>query len=228
MKSIRKKSIIYNIKWRLVGILGKLFVDILFSTTKIERTGYEKASKVISSKGFIFALWHSRILLFSYVYKWLNAVILVSRSEDGEIIARILQHQGQETIRGSTSKGGLRALASMIKKLKEKKRVGVVIPDGPRGPKFKVQPGVITLAKKTGYPIVPVSCSAKKIKVFSSWDRFIIPFPFTKCRLVYGEPLYVPENIDKDGEKQYVIRLEEELCRITFDADRYFMHNTDA
>ena len=115
--------------------------------------------------------------MISYIFSGWDGAILVSRSNDGEIIARILQRQGHETIRGSTAKGGLRALATLIKRLKARPRPGVIIPDGPQGPRFKVQPGVIILAKKTGYPIIPVTYSARWMKVFKSWDRFILPCP---------------------------------------------------
>ncbi len=222
---IFNKNIIDEIKWNLVGILGKSFIDLLFWTTQIESVGYDNIRSIISSRKFIFAFWHSRILLLSYIYKGWDAAILVSQSKDGEIIARVLQRQGHETIRGSSSRGGIRALARQIKCLKEKNRLGVVIPDGPQGPRFKAQPGVITLAKKTGYPIVPITYSAKKIKVFSSWDRFILPYPFTKCRVVYGDPLYVPKEAGRDEENVCRLRLEKELRRITFDADKYFGHS---
>ncbi len=213
-----------EIRWRLAGIFGKLFIDLLFSTIRTESVGLDKVESILSSKRFIFAFWHSRILLISYLYKNWNGVILVSASKDGEIMARVLQRQGHETIRGSTRRGGARALAAQIRKIREKQRPGAVIPDGPTGPRFKAQPGVIILAKKTGLPIIPVSYSAKRRKVFSSWDRFILPCPFTKCRIVYGDPVYVPEDADEYEEKSCRIRLEKELCRITSDADRYFGH----
>lgn len=214
-----------DIKWNLVGIFGKLFVDLLFSTTRIESVGFENVRQLVSSRKFIFAIWHSRILLVSYLYKGTDASILVSQSGDGEIIARILQKQGHDTIRGSTKKGGLRALAGLIKRLREREKFGVIIPDGPQGPRFKVQPGVIILAKKTGYPILPISYSAKKIKIFNSWDRFILPYPFTTCRVVYGDPIYVPGDADKSEDTRCLVRLEDELRRITFDADCHFNHS---
>jgi lysophospholipid acyltransferase (LPLAT)-like uncharacterized protein len=213
-----------NFKWVLVGIIGKLMIDILFFSTKIETVDFDKVSAHFSSKKFILAFWHSRILLVGYLYKGWGGAILVSSSKDGEFIARVLQRQGHETIRGSSSRGGLRALAKQIKCLKEKVRPGVIIPDGPRGPRFKVQPGIITLAKKTGYPVVPVSYSAKKIKIFKSWDRFILPYPFTTCRLMYGDPVCVASNADKDEENRCKNRLEKELNRITRDVDSYFGH----
>lgn len=218
----QNKNRLAEIKWNLIGGLGKFFIDILFFTMRIERNGYSSVRSVISSRKFILAFWHSRILLFSYLYKGWNGVAIVSQSEDGEIIARILKKQGQEPIRGSTTRGGIRALVKQIRLLEEGVRPGVVIPDGPQGPRFKAQPGVIVLAKKTGYPIVPVSYSAKKIKIFNSWDRFILPYPFTRCLAIYGEPIYVPKDIDSDGVNMYRLRLEQELCRITFEADQQY------
>ncbi|MDI6687333.1 MAG: lysophospholipid acyltransferase family protein [Desulfobacterales bacterium] len=222
---LKQKNRISEIKWNLVAIFGNLLIDLLFSTMKIEREGLEKVKPIISSGKVIFAVWHSRMLLFAYLCKGLNGAAMVSRSKDGEIAARIIQRQGHEAVRGSTKKGGLRALSMLIKKIKEENKPGLIVPDGPQGPRCKVQPGIIILAKKTGYPIVPISYSAKKIKVFASWDRFILPFPFTKCRAVYGDPIYVPQDADKNEKKKRLMLLENELNRITSDADRYYGHN---
>jgi lysophospholipid acyltransferase (LPLAT)-like uncharacterized protein len=211
-------------KWKLVGTLGKLLVDFIFRTSIIEIQGQKAIEKQIKSRKCIMAIWHSRIMLFSYFFKGMNASILVSRSDDGEIIARILQAQGQETIRGSTRKGGLRAISKLIKDLKNNGRPGAIIPDGPQGPRFQVQPGVVLLAKKTGYPIIPATYSAKKIKVFSSWDRFILPYPFTRCRMVYGKLISVPSDADQTGLENCRRALEKELNRITKSADRHFGH----
>lgn len=216
-----------ELKWTLIGILGKWIIDLLFLSTKIEQKGLEKVQAIIDSRRFIAAIWHSRILLISYLYQHLNAAILVSQSEDGEVIARILQHQGHDTIRGSTTRGGLQALAKIIRSLKDQKRPACIIPDGPQGPRFKVQPGIIALAKKTGYPIIPMTYSAKRIKIFQSWDRFILPFPFTTCKMIYGNIINVPKNIRSDEIDHYCLVLERELCRITEQADRTFNHRID-
>ncbi|MEW6673766.1 MAG: lysophospholipid acyltransferase family protein [Thermodesulfobacteriota bacterium] len=213
-----------ELKWKLIGIFGKLVVDLLFKTARIETMGFEKVEAIINSRRFIFACWHSRVLLISYLYQGWNGAALVSQSQDGELIARMLQRQGHETFRGSTTRGGLRALSQMIKNLKENNRPAVIIPDGPQGPRFKVQPGVITLAQKTGYPIVPVSYSAGRVKIFNSWDRFLLPFPFADCRVVYGEPVRVAEDADPETLSACRLRLEEELCRITTAADGFYGH----
>jgi len=213
-----------ELKWRMVGLFGKLLVNLLFKTTRIETIGFEKVETIMNSRRFLFAFWHSRILLVSYLYQGWNGVILVSQSKDGEFIARVLQQQGHEPIRGSSTRGGLRALAKMISSLRKQIRPGVIIPDGPQGPRFKVQPGIITLAEKTRYPIVPVTYSAEKVKIFNSWDRFLLPYPFTRCRIVFGDPVRVPENADAATQAACRLRLEQELFRITADADGFYGH----
>jgi len=224
---IRPENKLDRLKWNLIGIAGKFLVDVLFYFSRIELIGFEKLRHIASTRQLILAFWHSRILLISYMHQGEKAGIQVSRSADGEIIARILERQGQKTIRGSSSRGGLRALAQLIKYMKVEKKPGVIIPDGPRGPRFKAQSGVIALAKKTGFPIIPVSYSARKIKVFNSWDRFILPYPFTTCRVVYGQPVYVAQDADKAEEESCRLRLEQELCQITFQADHFFGHKID-
>ncbi len=218
------RKVIAELKWNAIGIAGKLIIDLIFLTTKIEVIGLEKARHVLDSREFILAFWHSRILLISYLYKKQNGVSMVSPSGDGEIIARIVQRQGHETVRGSTSKKGRKALIRLIKIMKNKKKPGVVIPDGPLGPRFKAQPGIITLAKMTGYAIVPVSYSAKRMAIFSSWDRFILPYPFTICRVEYDYPICVPRNASKEEEKTLLLAFEKSLNHITANVDRHFNH----
>ena len=220
------KDLLTEIKWRTIGTLCKLFIDALFSTTRIEIIGFDTVRDLFQRKRGIAVFWHSRILLISYLYKGWNASILTSRSRDGEYIARLVEKQGHEAIRGSTGKGGARAGAMLIRRLKEG-RPAVVIPDGPQGPRFKVHPGVIALAKKTGLPIGPMTYSAKKIKVFNSWDRFILPMPFTTCRVIYGNPVWVPTDAEKETEEECRLQLENEMCRITKEADRHFGHALD-
>jgi lysophospholipid acyltransferase (LPLAT)-like uncharacterized protein len=212
-----------EIKWRVIGTAGKLFIDALFSTTRIEIIGYDKVKDLYEKKQGILVFWHSRILLISYLYKGQNASILTSRSRDGEYIARLVKKQGHEAIRGSTGKGGVRAGAMLIRRLREG-RSAVVIPDGPQGPRFVVHPGVIMLAKKSGLPIGPITYSAKSIKMFNSWDRFILPMPFTTCRVIYGNPVWVPTDADKETAEKCRLQVETEMCRITRDADSHFGH----
>jgi lysophospholipid acyltransferase (LPLAT)-like uncharacterized protein len=147
---------------------------------------------------------------------------MVSDSADGEIIARILQRQGQQTVRGSTGKGGMRALSRQVHYIRQHGLAGSVVPDGPQGPRHKVQPGIILLAQKTGYPIVPVTYSAKRRVVFNSWDRFILPYPATSCRIQFGNLIDVPPELNTDMLARCSKQLELELNRITTESDGYF------
>lgn len=213
-----------EIKWRWVGLFGKLLVDGLFATTRIECVNDDRVQALLRSRHFILAFWHSRILLVSFLYQGWGGLILVSRSKDGEFIARVVERQGHTTVRGSTTRGGRQALVQMIRRLKTETRPGVIIPDGPQGPRFQVQPGIIALAKKTGLPIIPVTYSARRAKIFDSWDRFMLPYPFTDCRVVYGTPVCVASGCDRNAEERSRSFLEHELRRITRAADRYFGH----
>jgi hypothetical protein len=216
-----------KLKWRLVGWWGKTLIDLIGSTIRVRLAGFEDARPELVSKKVVIAFWHSRILLMSYLFKGEGAAILVSSSKDGEIMAQILQRQGHQTIRGSTSRHGARALARLIRVMRDNGTPGAVVPDGPRGPRFKVQPGIVALAKNTGYPIVPVTYSAKKIKVFSSWDKFILPYPFTQALVLCGRPISVPSHLSSEAKASYRMKVEEELNRITKKADTYYGHRID-
>lgn len=215
-----------ELQWRAVGVGGKWLIDLLFHTSRIEVTGFEAVRELMASRRFILAFWHGRLLMLSYVHKGFGAAILVSRSDDGEMIARVVHKQGHVTVRGSSSKGGLPALARLIKTLTRENRPGVVVPDGPQGPRYVVQPGVILMAKRTGYPIIPLTCSSRRMKVFASWDRFILPRPGSDGRVAYGTPLYVPPDADGETLRACRRRLEAELNRITVETDAYFGHRT--
>ena len=186
---------------------------------------FEQVRPIINSKKFIYAAWHSRFLLLNYLCRGLAGTAMVSSSKDGEFVARILERQGHEAFRGSTTRGGIKALSGLIKNIKEKQRPSLIIPDGPQGPRFKVKLGIIILARETGYPVLPFSFSARKIKIFASWDRFILPYPFTKCLGVYGKPFYVPKDSTKNDLMRYRNLLEKELNCLTLEADSYFSHN---
>jgi lysophospholipid acyltransferase (LPLAT)-like uncharacterized protein len=213
-----------GLKWRLIGFAGKMLIDFLFLFSPIEKKGHRAVARLIGTRRFIFAIWHSRLLLLSYIYKRLDATIMVSNSADGEIIAQVLQRHGHKTIRGSTRKGGMRALMQQIMDMRTNGRPGVVIPDGPQGPRHKVQPGVILLAQKTGCPIIPMAYSSKRRKIFNSWDRFMLPYPWTRGVITYGRPIEVPAKADAETIQDCVFQLERELNRITAQADEYFGH----
>ena len=221
---LKKESQADRLKWWLVGWAGELLINFLFLFSRVRTIGFEPVAELIKTRRLIFAFWHSRILLISYRHKKLGASILVSDSADGEIVARVIERQGQTAIRGSTGKGGLRALIRQSNDMRLNRRPGVVTPDGPQGPRHKVQQGVILLAQKTKVPILPMACSSKRRKVFRSWDRFILPFPWSEGVITYGRPVHVPADATPDDLDECTKALEDELNRVTSKADHFFGH----
>lgn len=159
------------------------------------------------NKGFIYAVWHNQQLFLLYPYKGQKIAPLISLSKDGEYIARLLPKFGMRAVRGSTSKGGARALIHLLHAAQEGYRP-MLTPDGPRGPVYKVHPGILFLAKKTGFPIVPVGTALSHKFTVGSWDRMRIPLPFGKTALTYGKAVYVKDDADMDRAAQ---ELEEQL-----------------
>ncbi len=217
-----------GLKWWFIGWASKFFIDFLFLFSRVKIIGYDAVADQIKSRRFIFAFWHSRILLLCHRHKNLNASIMVSNSGDGEIIAQVLQRQGHNTVRGSTRKGGMRALIQQIEDMRTHTRPGVVIPDGPQGPRHKVKRGVVLLAQKTGVPIIPLAYSSSRRKVFNSWDRFLLPYPWSKGIIVYGRPIQVAPDVDEEAISAVMTELEAELNQITQLADDHFDHTFEA
>ncbi len=217
------KKKLTNTQWNIVGTFGYLLLKAIFATSKKEDVDFERVRHIVESRRFIAAIWHSRILAPCYLYEGMEVVTIASRSDDGEIIARILHRLGHEAVRGSTTHGGRQALAQLVRVVKGGKPA-VITPDGPQGPRFRVQHGVIALARKTGLPVIPATYSAEAVKIFRSWDRFMLPRPFTRYRVIYGNPVYVPEDADANLSEDCRQRVEDELNRITRAADRRFGH----
>ncbi len=209
-----------KIKFFLVGVFGSIFLRLLFCTISIREIP-DAISKKNKHKGkcMIYAFWHAHILVPSYVGRNLGAKVLISQHRDGEYIARIVQRLGNDVARGSTTRGGARALLSMIKKIKEERVSLAITPDGPKGPRFIVQSGVVMLGQKTQYPIVPVMVYHSKCWEMPSWDRFCIPKPFSKAVLIYGEQVIIPPKLEKSEVEKYRVLLENAFIKLGDEAD---------
>jgi lysophospholipid acyltransferase (LPLAT)-like uncharacterized protein len=144
----------------------------------------------------IMAFWHGRVLTAAYYFRNRGIVVMISENFDGEWIARIIERFGYGTARGSSSRGGQRALLQLKREVEDGCPAGFAV-DGPRGPARKVQPGVVWLAKLTGNPIVPFHMEASKYWSLGSWDRTQIPKPFSTVALTVGQPIEVPGDADE-------------------------------
>lgn len=206
----------------LVGFLGPLLVRLLMSTLRIKVIGaenHEEGRK--GGQNVIFACWHETQLLFAYTHRGQGIRVLVSQHGDGELIARILQGLGWGPVRGSTTRGGSAALRRMLREVREGHDLAIT-PDGPKGPRHRVQPGVITLARLTGAPILYAYWSANRMWEFGSWDRFRVPWPFSRVVVFMDGPLWVPRSLSPEGEEEYRLRLEKELQEESGRAEAYF------
>lgn len=144
--------------------------------------------------------------------------ILISQHRDGVFISRTLRHLGVGTIAGSSSRGGGNALIAMVRALKRGEYIGIT-PDGPRGPRMRVAPGAISAAKLSGALLLPVTFAAVRSRVFSSWDRFLLPYPFTRGIVRIGDPVEVPRDADESLSEQIRQDLERTLIDLTMALD---------
>lgn len=165
----------------------------------------------------IFAFWHGSLFLLPYTHRNSGSVIMVSESRDGEIMARMLKHFGFEVVRGSSKRKGHRALIGLINSIRKGKSVATAV-DGPRGPLHKVKKGVVFLAGRLQVPIIPVATGVKRYWVMEkTWDKLIVPAPFTEGVVLYGEPIKVNGTSKEELESKRK-DLEIVLCRLTREA----------
>jgi hypothetical protein len=157
----------------------------------------------------IFCLWHNRLAISMLVHRRhpRKLAALVSASKDGALLAAILGRFGVEQVRGSSSRRGPQALLELTSHARKGYDLAIT-PDGPRGPRYVVQQGVIALAQITGLPIIPVTCNTKRKVCLKSWDRFQIPLPFSSCELILNEPIHVSREADDTKREESRSKLE--------------------
>lgn len=201
--------------WMALMPLAAKVTRLLGRTLRCTYINHETEEALRRSRGIILAFWHGRLLYFGYHYRDQGIPMMLSRSTDGEAADRVSTALGFVSVRGSSSRGGATALREVIRFLKEGRDTGIT-PDGPRGPCYRVQPGIINLARISGVPIVPATFTARHRVVFKSWDHFILPLPFSRAVVIFGEPLEVGRDDDCEAAR---LTLEERLNAITRQAD---------
>src|SRR6266566_3744338 len=175
----------------LISMAGYRLVSALGATLRWRTDGLEHVDAIVrSGRQPIMAFWHGRILPATYYFRRRGIGVLTSENFDGEWIAGIIERFGYGTARGSTSRGGRKALLQLRRDMAAGKPAGFTI-DGPRGPARVAQPGAIWLAKATGNPILPFHAEASRHWTLRTWDRTQIPKPFSTVALAIGEPLHL-------------------------------------
>jgi len=209
-----------------IGVIGAWLVRLWVGTLRYR---YRPLGKDVrpeflrKDERYIYVFWHENMLLLAYHYGRPNIRVLISQHADGQIIADICRHLGFGLVRGSTTRGGVEAMRQML-------RAGethhlAITPDGPRGPRRELQPGLVYLAARTGLGIVPIGIGYRRPWRMKSWDRFALPRPCTAATCVTADPIRVPPDADRSELELYQQFVEGEMTRVNALAESWAENN---
>lgn len=209
---------------RYAAALISLLVRAIDATLRYRLHDPSDALVRLADGPVIFAIWHNRLALSLMLYRRFvlkrqperKLAGLVSASRDGGMLAQVLRNFDVQPVRGSSSRRGPQALLELTSWSARGYDLAIT-PDGPRGPRYVVQEGVIAIAQLTGMPILPVSFHVPWRKEVPSWDRFQIPLPFSRCDVFLGEPLQIPRQPDDKERRQWCQSLEQVLSALNHD-----------
>jgi lysophospholipid acyltransferase (LPLAT)-like uncharacterized protein len=203
---------------KVLTFFASIIFRILAWTLRYEFRGLDHFDEVIQTtegKNLVFAVWHQHSILGLLTARRFPIVVIISQSKDGELIAQVSQFLGMKTVRGSSTRGGRKAKEQLIDILREKRGVGAITVDGPRGPAHQPKSGIIDIAKQSGVPIIPYVPIAEKNWVFEkSWDHFRVPKPFSKVIIQLGKPIWIKSDTQYAEYENYKKILKEALERI--------------
>lgn len=207
---------------RVLSFIGWIVLSLWSRTVRIQFVNKAVPDRLASEgKNVIYAFWHGRQFLLFHCHRNTGIVIPTSESRDGEIQARILKYFGFDVVRGSSKRKGDRALLGLVDALRKGKSLALAV-DGPRGPIYEAKQGVTYMAGKLNKPIVPVMTGAKRFWLLEKiWDKYLLPKPFTRGVILYGEAIVV-NGISEDELEMKRKELEAALNRLMAQADDYY------
>ena len=189
-----------------------------------ELTPENKEKALNNNLPIIVVFWHERIAVMSKIWpKKKPLAMLQSPHPDGKLIAHAINRLGFQTVWGSTNRNAVGGILGLVRKAKKGVSIGIT-PDGPRGPALICSSGPIALAKATGLPVIPIAWSTSTFWKLSNWDKSIIPKPFCQGVWVWGKPIKVGKNADKNKIRELTSKLSIELQNTTKTADDFFGH----
>jgi lysophospholipid acyltransferase (LPLAT)-like uncharacterized protein len=206
-----------NIRPVILSRFAYWIVRCVGATFRIKVLNFEPIAALEGGK--VMCGWHGRSLIASILYRKRGYWVIISKSKDGDIQTHVFTKLGFKVIRGSTGRGGERALIEAIRELRRGETLAIT-PDGPRGPTKVVQGGVMMMAKKSGAWLVPCGVSAKPRTLFKSWDRYMLPWPFAKCLLNFGPPMKVPADATDEEVERIRLHFESEITRLEAEAEK--------
>ena len=201
----------------MIGWLAAFLMRALGLTLRFRVSDHSGMKAGTSRFPVIWAFWHNRMLVVPLVqeryFKERHGAVLTSPSKDGAIIAEIMGRFGQKSIRGSSSRRGAEAMRELANVIKNGGDVAIT-PDGPRGPRYKLGPGIIFLAQQTGAPVLPIHVEYSRCLRAGRWDGFMIPLPFARAHVTFGALYYVKESTQANAEfEEERLRLEQTLAQ---------------
>jgi len=218
-----KRKFLQRLAFWFVPLLYGLLSRLLFATCRVHVAGRRHRDQCEAGGPFVVVFWHYSVFSAMELHRapgkgW---AAMVSASEDAEYVARFLERKGFVTVRGSRNRSGVRALKGLVALVRQGFNA-VIVADGSQGPARRMQPGALLLAGRSGAPILPMVVAADRYWSFRSWDRTVLPKPFARVMLAYGEPLLVPEKLSADDLERYRQVMEERLNALYAEAWREF------
>src|ERR1035437_3592693 len=207
---------------RVIGlfVLSQV-VNLLCKSLKVTFKNKEVINNLENqNRNFVLAFWHGQMLLAWYLHRNKNFTALISKSQDGDLLEKILKHWKYNVIRGSSSNGGEVALGIMVDYARNNETV-VITPDGPRGPINKMKAGAVITAKKSRTPLILFGIGYKKKRVLKSWDKFEIPKFFSEAKAVYSDPVYIKEDLSFADTSDLILNCELKLNELQVEANNF-------
>lgn len=210
---------IHPLGLRVIAFLAAVLIRLWMSTTRIRTCSADGQSHPVDPAGqrYIYAFWHEALL--APIAARPKARVLISQHRDGELIAQACHWLGLGVIRGSTARGGSQALLEMIRGGDQTHLA--ITPDGPRGPRREIKPGIVMVAAQSGLPIILVGIGFTQACRAASWDRFAVPLPFSTLVGVISEPIEVPRDLDRVGMQHYQRLLQQRFGELTHQAEEW-------
>ena len=219
----RSKRIIY---WLLEWI-GPWVIRFIGYSLRVERVNAQAAEELHRAGGpYILCTWHGRLFLPVFWNRHRGIVAMVSQHADGEVISRIVKKFGYGAVRGSSTRGGKEAFYQLLAHLKNG-GIGAMIPDGPTGPRYVLKAGTILLAQQADCPLMPLTFAAKPCWRLRSWDHMVLPMPFSRAVLYYGDPIKIPADLNSselEGQRQ---KVEQAMRDLIIAAETHLGHTFD-
>ncbi len=199
----RAKRIIYG----LLEWIGPWVIRLIGYSLRVERVVPQAVAELRRAGGpYVLCSWHGRLFLPVFWNRGRGIVAMVSQHADGEVISRIVKKFGYGTVRGSSTRGGKEAFYQLLAHLKNG-GIGAMIPDGPTGPRYELKAGTLLLAQQAACPLIPLTFAAKSCWRLKTWDRMILPKPFSRAVLYYGDPINIPadlNSVELEAKRQHV------------------------